>query len=235
MQNLLHLLQIYDILSLVIKMKNILTTAERLKYCREQSEKTLEEIGNLVGVNKSTVMRWESGKTEKISLPIISALARYFNVSEAWLSGKNVPMKDPDSIPDGFLPPPTMVKKPRLGKISCGEPLLTEENFDGYDNVPSDIKCDFTLICQGDSMIGARIHDGDLVYIRQQPTVETGQIAAVLINGTEEKLLKRVFIHADSIVLQAENPAYSPLVFVGADMNNVRIIGKAVGFTSIIK
>ena len=212
-----------------------MTIGERIRIRREQIGMSQLELAEKIGYkSKSTIAKIELDGRE-LRQSKIKAISDALNTTPSYIMGWDEnPQPDIFSIP-GILPPPAMVKKPRLGKISCGEPLLTEENFDGYDDVPSDIKCDFTLICQGDSMIGARIHDGDLVYIRQQPTVETGQIAAVLIDGTEEKLLKRVFIHADSIVLQAENPAYSPLVFVGTDMNNVRIIGKAVGFTSIIK
>lgn len=140
----------------------------------------------------------------------------------------------PVPIPDGFQPLPATVKRPRLGVISCGDPIMSEENFDGYDDVPEHINCDFTLICEGDSMIGARICDGDTVYIKQQPTVENGQIAAVLIDGAE-KLLKRVYLTDDSIVLQAENPAYPPRSFFKEDMNRVSIIGRAVGFYSNVK
>ena len=158
-------------------------------------------------------------------------------VSPAWLSGFNVPAHDNnvnEIIPEGFAPLPKTNKVPRLGVISCGDPINSEENFDGYDDVPEHIVCDFTLKCEGDSMIGARINEGDLVYIRQQSTIENGQIAAVLIDGTE-KLLKRVYISDDSIILQAENPAYPPRVFSKEDMNRVSIIGRAVGFTSVIK
>ena len=137
-------------------------------------------------------------------------------------------------ILEGFSPPPKTKKRPRLGSISCGTPIASEENFDGYDDVPENIQCDFTLKCEGDSMIGARILDGDIVYIKQQNTVEQGEIAAVLVDGTE-KLLKRVYVYSDSVVLQAENPIYPPLVFSKEDMNRVFIIGKAVAFTSIIK
>jgi len=132
----------------------------------------------------------------------------------------------------GFKSLPHTVKKPRLGRISCGEPIDSFQNYDGEDDVPEDIECDFTLICEGDSMIGARLHDGDIVYIRQQPQVENGQIAAVLIDG-EEKLLKRVLFKPNRIILQAENSAYEPLIFDGEEMNRVSIIGRAVGFTSV--
>lgn len=153
---------------------------------------------------------------------------------EALTISKYLNCESKSLIPDGFLPLPHTVKRPRLGAISCGDPIMSEENFDGYDDVPEHINCDFTLICEGDSMIGARICDGDTVYIKQQPTVENGQIAAILIDGTE-KLLKRVYITDDSIVLQAENPAYPPRTFFKEDMNRVSIIGRAVGFYSNIK
>lgn len=134
-------------------------------------------------------------------------------------------------IPPGFSPPPETYKVPRIGTIACGEPILAEENIEGYEDVPSNIHCDFTLRCKGDSMINARIFDGDIVYIRQQDEVESGEIAAVLIDGTEATL-KRVRIFDDHIILEPENPMYKPLVFWGEEMNRVRIIGKATHFMS---
>lgn len=136
---------------------------------------------------------------------------------------------DISSIP-GINPLPKMVKKPRLGTIACGEPILAVENIEDYDDVPNDIKCDFTLICKGDSMINARINDGDIVYIRKQEQVDNGEIAAVLIDN--EATLKRVYVYSNKVVLQPENPKYEPFVYVGEEMNEIRIIGKTVGFTS---
>lgn len=81
-------------------------------------------------------------------------------------------------------------------------------------------------------MINARIFDGDVVYIRAQPTVESGEIAAVRIG--DEATLKRVRLFEDHISLEAENPMYKPLVYWGDDMNSVQILGKAVAFTSLI-
>ena len=215
-------------------MSNNMITAERLKQCRIKAKQTLEQIGNLTGVHKTTVMRWEKGKTERIGLPTIQALATYYRVNPAWLMGADVPMDPSATIPTGFSPVPDTVKRPRLGKISCGVPIMSEENFDGYDEVPKHIDCDFTLVCDGDSMTGARILDGDIVYIKQQPMVENGEIAAVLVDGCE-KLLKRVYITETSITLQAENPKYSPLIFIREDMNRVSIIGKAVAFMSVVR
>lgn len=204
-----------------------MSLSEVLKKRRSELGYTLLEIADKMNVSEATVQRWESGNIKSLRQGRISQLAEILQVSPATLMGWN------NDIPDGFLPLPKMKKVPRLGVISCGEPIDSEENFDGYDDVPENIACDFTLKCEGDSMIGARINDGDLVYIRRQPIVNNGQIAAVLIDGTE-KLLKRVYISADSVILQAENPAYPPKVFSKEDMNRVSIIGRAVGFTSVL-
>lgn len=203
--------------------------SEILKRRRSEMGLTLLEIANKMGVSEATVQRWESGNIKSLRHNRISKLAEILNVEPAILMGW-----EDNSIPLGFQPLPKFKKVPRLGAISCGEPLLSEENLEGYDSIPENIDCDFTLKCEGDSMINARINDGDIVYIKQQPIVENGQIAAVLIDG-EEKLLKRVYMTNTAITLTPENPKYSPLVFVGEEMNRVSIIGRAVGFYSNIK
>lgn len=196
----------------------------------------MRQVASDIGIPYTTYVNYEKGVREPNSEMLV-ILANYFSASVDYLLGRTTTRNNAESFPYrdyGFLPPPNTVKKPRLGRISCGKPINSEENFDGYDDVPDNIQCDFTLICEGDSMIGARIHDGDVVYIRQQPTVENGQIAAVLVDG-EGKLLKRVYHDGDRLALAAENPAYPPLIFVREEINTVRIIGKAVGFTSLIR
>lgn len=219
-----------------MKKKNIIT-GSRLKYCREYNNKTLEEIGNYLGVHKSTISRWEKGETDKISLATISLLAKYYGVSESWLSGKDVPIEKSKEEEQANLsnikniePMPTMVKVPLLGTIACGEPILAEENIEDYINMPEKTKGTFALRCKGDSMINARIFDGDIVYIREQPDVENGEIAAVLIEN--EATLKRVYKTKNSIELRPENPTFKPLYYQKEEMNKVRILGKAVGFYS---
>ena len=211
-------------------LQDIENIVKRLKESIENSEMSYVELEKKTGISKSALQRYATGSTKKIPIDVIQAIASAVNVSAAWIMGWDVSNND---IPEGFMPLPKTVKRPRLGVISCGDPINSEENFEGYDDVPEHINCDFTLKCEGDSMTGARINDGDIVYIRQQPTVENGQIAAVLVDGCE-KLLKRVYINDDSIILQAENPAYPPRVFSKEDMNRVSIIGKAVAFFSII-
>lgn len=205
-----------------------------LKKRRKELGYTLLEIADMMNVTEATVQRWESGNIKSLRQERISKLAEILKTSPSVLMGWDEVESKTTLIPDGFMPVPKTVKKPRLGTISCGVPIDNPENFDGYDDVPEHINCDFTLTCHGDSMINARIYDGDLVYIRQQSMVENGQIAAVLVDGTE-KLLKRVYITEDSIALQAENPSYPPMIYTKEDMNRVTIIGRAVGFTSLIK
>lgn len=129
---------------------------------------------------------------------------------------------------------PEMRKVPLLGAIACGAPILADEHIEDYVDIPRHIAADFALTCKGDSMINARIFDGDIVYIRQQDTVENGDIAAVL-TGEGEATLKRVRLFADHISLEPENPMYKPLVFWNEEMNSVRIIGKAVAFTGAVR
>ncbi len=196
---------------------------------RKELNLTLEEVGNMVGVSKSTVKKWEDGFISNMRRDKISLLAAALRLNPVSLITGEYECESPDNI----LPMPKLRKLPRLGTIACGEPILAEENIEDYDSVPENIRADFTLKCKGDSMINARILDGDIVYIRQQPDVESGEIAAVLIGN--EATLKRVYKYTNKIVLQPENPKYEPLVFVGEELNQIRIIGKAVSFTSMIK
>ena len=122
---------------------------------------------------------------------------------------------------------------PLLGDIACGSPILAEENISEYVQFPGDIKVDFCLRCRGDSMVDARIFDGDIVFIRQQPEVENGEIAAVLIG--EETTLKRVYHSGDTLTLVAANSSYAPMVYTGQQLSSVRILGKAVSFLSNVK
>ena len=206
------------------------TFSERMNKAMDFNNITQSELCRITGIPKSAISQYLSGsfkpKQDRLLL-----IANALDVSEAWLLGIDVP-EDKNNFRSylGVLPIPKTVKKPRLGAIACGEPILAQENIEDYDDVPEDIKCDFTLLCKGDSMINARINDGDVVYIRQQDTVENGEIAAVLIEG--EATLKRVFKYDDKLVLQPENSKYEPFIYIKEEMNKVRIIGKAVGFTS---
>lgn len=221
--------------------------SERLRRIMEERGMTQSELAQLSGVSKSSISRYISGAW-KGKQDTVYNLAHVLNVSEAWLMGYDVPMERQQPVQStaaslvdtvsNLLPLPKTRKVPRLGTIACGEPILAQENIENYDRAPEGVNCDFTLKCKGDSMVGSRINDGDIVYIRLQEEVENGEIAAVLVDDIAEEssaTLKRVYLYENQIVLQAENPKYSPLVYTGEDMNKVRIIGKAVAFLSEVQ
>ena len=205
--------------------------AKRIRELRLSQNLTLEEVANVVGVGKSTVRKWETGMIENMRRDKIASLAKALGTTPAYLMGWDE--SDPSfGNYKNIIPMPKMNTIPLVGTIACGEPILANENIEGQVDVPSHVHADFALRCKGDSMINARIYDGDIVYIRQQPMVEDGEIAAVLID--DEATLKRVRLFDDHIVLEPENPLYRPFVYWGEEMNSVRILGKAVAFTSSI-
>ena len=112
---------------------------------------------------------------------------------------------------------------PLLGTIAAGQPILAEQNIEDYFNLDKKIKADFCLRIKGDSMINVNILDGDIVFIKRQEDLEDGQIGAVLVE--DSATLKRFYKQNGSVILQAENPAYKPLVI---SKGNVIILGKMV-------
>lgn len=189
------------------------------------------ELSDRTGIPKSALQRYATGQTEKIPIDRLERIAKAIGTSAAYLMGWE---DSPDAkFPANIIPMPEMRKIPLLGNIACGAPILAEDHIEEYIDIPKHIPADFALTCKGDSMINARIFDGDTVYIRQQEEVENGEIAAVLIDT--EATLKRVQLYEDHISLEPENPQYRPIVLWGEEMNTVRILGKAVAFTSAIR
>lgn len=195
------------------------------------------ELARIAKVNEGAISQYRKGKY-KATQENLERLAKALNVSIPWLMGADVQMQ-PNAEQknifsfDNIRPIPEMKKVPRLGTIACGEPILANEEHGEFDTLPIDIKCDFTLKCKGDSMINARIYDGDIVAIKAQPTVENGEIAAVIIE--DEATLKRVYQIGDTLILQAENPSFADLQYHGAELNQIRILGKAVCFISQVR
>lgn len=210
--------------------------SDRLRLALTTTGTKASELSRQTGIDKSSISHylkgdWE-GKQDAVYL-IASAL----DISEAWLMGYDVPMRkecaSTGSLPANILPLPKTRKIPLLGTIACGEPITAVENVDQYIEVADDIQCTFALRCKGDSMVDARIMDGDVVYIREQPQVENGEIAAVLIG--DEATLKRVYLSDGVVQLVPCNAQYAPMVYTGAQLEQLRILGKAVAFTSLVR
>ena len=196
--------------------------ANRLKALRKERKMTLEELAQLLGTSKQTIHRYENGVITNIPHEKIEALARALDTTPSELMGWDVG----DAMPEG------MKRLPMLGKIACGEPIFASEEHDGYAVAGGMLDADFCLQARGDSMTGARIYDGDIVFIRAQDSVEDGEVAAVIIG--DEATLKRVYYYPDEekLVLSPENPHYAPLVYVGEELEGIKILGKAVAFQS---
>lgn len=224
-------------------------TSERLKYII--NERGLKQVDIIrlaepycnkydIKLGKNDLSQYVSGKVEP-SQPKLTILALALNVSEVWLMGYDVPItkETSDNVNNlishyNNISPIRLKKFPMLGEIACGEPIWADEDRESYVMADMDIKADFCLTAKGDSMINARIYDGDIVFIRHQPVVNNGEIAAVIIDN--EATLKRVYYYPEQnkLVLNPENPAYEPLVYINEELSTIRILGKAVYFMSAL-
>lgn len=205
--------------------------ADRLLLALETRNMKAADLSKATKVSEGTISCYINGRYEA-KHNRVNQFATVLKVNPAWLMGYDVPMEEAKaaetSIPPGFEPLPEMQKVPIVGHIACGEPILAEQNIEGYVDAPIDVHVDFALICKGDSMIDAGIQNGDAVFIRIQETVENGEIAAVRID--DEATLKRVYWDGDTLVLMPANNAYVPKSFRGEEINDVHIEGKAIGY-----
>ena len=204
--------------------------ADNLRALRKEKGMTLEELASRIGTSKQTIHRYENGIITNVPPEKVESLAMALGTTPSELMGWD------DEPAGGYknLMPMTVKQLPVLGDIACGMPIYAEERHESFVSVAEGLDADFCLKAHGDSMIGARIHDGDIVFIRSQSSVENGEIAAVIIN--DEATLKRVYYYQNEgkLILSPENPRYAPLVFVGRELEEVKIIGKAVAFQSAI-
>lgn len=198
------------------------------------------QFADMCGLSNGYISMLERGINPKTQKPITPTIPQLKKLADGMAMTISEILEKVDDMPidltgpGSIIPFPEMHKVPLIGAIACGAPILAEEHIEDYVDMPKHVRADFALTCKGDSMINARIFDGDIVYIRQQDTVENGEIAAVL-NDDGEATLKRVRIFNDHISLEPENPMYKPQVYWNEEMNHIRIIGKAVAFTSTVR
>lgn len=202
-----------------------MTFGTKLKSIRLSMGLSQEEFAKKLNTTKQVISRYETEqRTPKIT--IAQEYANILGVPLQNLIDNNVDFP----LATNIIPMPEMKAIPLVGNIACGEPILAEENIEGYVKAPAYCEGSFALRCKGDSMTGARIMDGNIVIIRQQSDIDDGEIAAVLIE--DEATLKRVYKMPGRLVLRAENPRYAPIDLSGAELDGVRILGKAVYFIS---
>ena len=205
-----------------------MTTGQRMKTRRKEIGLSAERVAEILGVSPATIYRYEKGDIEKVPGDLLLPIANALQTTPAYLMGWS---NSNHHLPANIFPLPQMREWPVLGATACGTPLH-RELLDETVLAPIDIKADVVFRCVGDSMINARIFDGDTVFIRTQPEVENGQIAVVRVN--DEYTLKRVYYHEDYMELRPENPTHKAIILRGEQLapENFEVVGLAVAFLS---
>ena len=209
---------------------------ERIKQRRKELGIGQTQLAEAIGSSKQNLYKYENSIITNIPADKVEAIAAALHTTPAYLMGwSESPLLGEAKLPDNISPMPAMKQIPLIGTIACGRPILAVEDASEMVSVPAQIDADFSLRCKGDSMINARIFDGDIVYIRKQPMVENGEIAAVIIE--DEATLKKVYYTpgSDRITLRACNPMYGDMEFEGESLSRIQILGKAVAFTGLIR
>ena len=210
-----------------------MSVADRLKTVRTDAGLSQKELADKLGMPLRTYGSYERGERD-ISTAILLNICKTLNVSSDYILGRAE--TNPDQPAEHFdnIFPVKLKKFPMLGEIACGKPIFADEERNNYVMADMDIYADFCLRAKGDSMVNARINDGDIVFIREMPMVDNGDIAAVVIE--DEATLKRVYYYPDKnkLVLNPENPRFEPLVYMGEELDHIRILGRAVYFMSAL-
>ena len=210
------------------------TNEEQIEIIANNLNKLMKDLGlsqvdiaNVAKVSESAVSNWLA-KRNAPSMGSVQLIADNYNIRKSDL------LED-KSLPDGLIPIIPAKRIPILGSVACGTPIFSEQNIEDYFVTNDIIKADFCLYAKGDSMIGADINDGDLVFIRKTPAVDNGKIAVVLIG--EETTLKRVYKTDHNLILHAENRTYQPLIYTEKDCEteNIMVLGEMIGIYKNIK
>ena len=199
---------------------------------RKELGLTLLDVAKSCNVSEATVSRWESGDIGDMKRSRILSLSKVLKIPTSVIIGD---YEEEKINTYNNLYKLSKQSLPMLGSIACGVPIYADEERESYVMCGTDIKADFCLRCQGDSMINARINDGDIVFIRKQDAVNNGEIAAVIIE--DEATLKRFFYYKEQgmVILRAENPKYKDIVLTGEQLNSITIFGKAIAFQSDVE
>lgn len=203
---------------------------KNIKRRRQQLKMTQTDLALKMGyADKSMIAKIEKGNVDLPQSKIL-AFANVLETTPGELMGWDYEAEPTETVDNIYKL--DKIKLPMLGKVACGEPIFADEDRESYIMVGTDIGADFCLQCQGDSMINARIHDGDIVFVKKTDIVENGEIAVVIID--DEATLKRFFYYREQnlVILKPENPKYQDIILTGEQLNQVKVIGRAVAFQS---
>ena len=212
---------------------------DRIRKARLEKGLSQAELAELLGYKSRSSINKIEVEGRDIPRSSIVKFAQVLGVTPSYLMGWEEETSEPDALEVLMekydnIKPVKLKRFPLLGEIACGEPIFANEDRESCVMADMDINADFCLTAKGDSMINARINDGDIVFIKEMPMVDNGDIAAVIID--DEATLKKVYYYPDKgkLVLYPENPNYEPFIYVGEELNTIRILGKAVYFMSAL-
>ena len=150
--------------------------AERIKERRKAMGYTQTELGEKLGLQASAIAKYENGRVKNMKRSVIANMAKVLECYPTYLMGLEYEEKvaSLDNIYSIELK-----RFPLLGEIACGVPIYANDDRESYVMAGTNIQADFCLKAKGNSMINARIHDGDIVFIKKQDIVENGEIAEI--------------------------------------------------------
>ena len=216
-------------------MKNEVT-AKRLQLALSRINMKAQELAEASGVNKASISQYVNGSHAPSNISA-GKMASVLKVNPVWLMGFDVPMLESGSPtpPHPSLRPVSTQRFKVLGSVACGEPVFMAEEVDVTIDVDNPPKADYVLTAKGDSMINIGIHDGDIIFVKEQPTVENGQVAVVALG--DEACLKRFYYYQEKslMILKSENPAYQDIIKVGPELEDVRVLGRAVKYQGTVR
>lgn len=196
----------------------------RLKELRTKRGLKQTELAKILNVTQGALSGWENERYS-IGNNELKNIADFFGVSTDFLLGRDVEMsKENDAAPVSV----ENKKIPLIGSVKCGPNGIAFECIEGTVLINQETYGDyFALVCRGDSMIGIGISNGDIAIVRRQDMVQNGDVAIVIVDD-DEGTLKRVRFQNNAIILEAANSQYPPRLFVGEEMNKVKIIGRVM-------
>lgn len=205
---------------------------DNIRYLRKAYKLSQSQLGKKLNKSESTIQMWESGFRSP-TMKSIQELSSIFQIdidSLVYTKLKDDNISIEQSLNNIYKI--DKIKLPLLGNVACGEPIFAEEDRESYIMVGTEINADFCLRCQGDSMINARIHDGDIVFVKRQSIVNNGEIAVVIID--DEATLKRFYYYKEQnmVILKPENSKYEDIILTNEKLETVKVLGKAVAFQS---
>lgn len=226
-----------------------MTLGDIIKEYREKQNISMDEFSKISSLSKGYISMLENNTNPRNNKPIAPTLPTIKKIASAMSMDVDSVLKildsdqeinlgiEPEKLIVSNIYPIELKRFPLLGEIACGKPTYAAEDRESYIMTGTDINADFCLKAKGDSMVNARILDGDIVFVRKQDIVDNGEIAAVVVNNDSEATLKRFYYYAEKsmVILKAENPAYEDLIFINDELNNFHVLGKAVAFQSDVR